>query len=154
VIAHFDGLCEEDPRTGRRNPGGYACGGWWFEHEGALIEGHEFYGSGDGYTNNVAEYRAAIDVLQAVYGSGWRGPVTLRGDSQLVIHQYNRSWKVNKSALQELLARLREAATVFESVTAQWVPREENERADALSRQAYEEALRASTSRRSGGGRR
>jgi ribonuclease HI len=133
VLASFDGLCHP------RNPGGCACGGWHIAGlpDGAEIRGSAFYIKGAGATNNIAEYRAATDALHAVSMTGWSGPVELRGDSQLVIRQFNGVYKVNRPHIAALLADLRDAADQFESVTAVWVPREENSIADAMSREAY-----------------
>jgi probable phosphoglycerate mutase len=97
---------------------------------------------GAGATNNVVEYNAALDALRAVYRTGWRGPVVLRTDSQLVVKQYNGAYGCYKPVLQELLAQLRRASEHFESLTLEWIPREQNARADALSRRAYQEARR------------
>jgi ribonuclease HI len=138
VRAYFDGLCET------RNPGGYACGGWHVEPHPLLLDlpngvsDGRFYCHGDGATNNMAEYNAAIDALRAVYHTGYRGPVVLHGDSQLVVNQFNGKWKCHKLELQELLAHLHRATSFFDSVDVVWVPREENAIADELSRLAYE----------------
>jgi ribonuclease HI len=141
VEVYFDGLCEP-------NPGGFACGGWYImPHPGATglsagLEGHTTYCHGPGATNNVAEYSAALDALRAVYRTGHRGQVSLRGDSQLVINQVNGTWKCHKAELQVLRDRLRYAATFFEHLEVTWVPREQNARADELSRRAYQAAIR------------
>ncbi len=140
ITAYFDGLCEP------RNPGGYACGGWHVEPSPLLgpsaagITGHRFYTSGRQATNNVAEYRAALDALQAVYETGYRGPVLLRGDSQLVIRQVTGEWGCKAQNLKPLLEQLKVAMTLFEQVRAEWVPRDLNAIADAESRRAYQEA--------------
>jgi ribonuclease HI len=141
VIAYFDGLCEP------KNPGGLACGGWWVEplpdcaglQDG--LEGCAAFGSGPGATNNTAEYRAALACLTAIAEAGSTGPVELRGDSRLLVEQYNGRWACNAPALAALLAHLRHAARSFASVTVTWIPREQNARADALSRQAYQDTL-------------
>jgi ribonuclease HI len=142
VIAHCDGCCEPI------NPGGYACGGVDIvPHPDVpgLERGLQFgrcYIRGAGATNNVAEYNAALDALRAMYRAGWRGPVVLRTDSQLVVRQFNSEYGWHKPELQALLAQLHRAAAHFESLTFEWVPREQNTRADALSRRAYREARR------------
>jgi ribonuclease HI/Flp pilus assembly protein TadD len=150
VQAYFDGLCHP------HNPGGYACGGWYIApYHGASalaagLEGHAFYRHGAGATNNMAEYNAALDALRALYRNGYTGPVVLHGDSQLVINQFNGMWKCHKPELQELLDRLRHAATFFQGLEMVWVPREQNARADEESRQAYREAILGGVSQRKG----
>ncbi len=146
VHAYFDGLCEP------RNPGGYACGGWCIEPHpdcDAFAErkaGGSFYLHGAGATNNVAEYRAAIEALGAIHHAGYHGDVRLHGDSQLVVRQFNREWRCNKPELQELLTTLHSATIQFSSVTVVWVPRDQNAIADEQSRVAYRRAA-ASISR-------
>jgi ribonuclease HI len=144
VVGYFDGICEPAYPGGPRNPGGCACGGWWaepftLEGKDIRIAGHKHYCTGDGATNNMAEYSAALDCLRALYGAGFRGPVVLRGDSQLVVKQYSGEWACHKDHLLALRDKLRHAATFFESLQLEWIPREQNVRADALSRQAHEQ---------------
>ena len=93
---------------------------------------------GEGATNNIAEYNAALDALRAVYRSGYRRPVRLHGDSELVVHQFNGKCKVNAPHLRELLDRRHHATTFFASVEVVPVPREQNAVADQESRLAYE----------------
>lgn len=138
ITAYFDGLCEPS------NPGGYACGGYVIEPHAAMgdrpVFGHECFGDGPEWTNNRAEYEAALLALKKIWRSGYRGPVTLKGDSQLVVRQFTGQYACNMPALQSLLARLRKASEAFESLTLEWVPREENEAADEQSRMAYRAA--------------
>jgi ribonuclease HI len=142
VIAYCDGCCEPI------NPGGYACGGVDVaphHHAPGLEQGLQLsrcYVHGVGATNNVAEYNAALDALRTIYRVGWRGPIVLRTDSLLVVKQYTSEYGCYKLELQELLAQLRRASDHFESLTLEWVPRESNVRADALSRRAYAQARR------------
>jgi len=145
VVAYFDGLTEQGPFGGPRNPGGYGCGGWVVKADARMvvsadITGHAFYGSGEGITNNTSEYRAALDALRAVYRTGYRGPVELRGDSKLVVEQMRGNWGCSVERLRVLRDKLREAATHFECVAWTWLPREDNAEADALSREALAQA--------------
>jgi len=147
VIAHFDGLCESI-NGGPRNPGGVGCGGWVIlDHPGIAalahsLTGWKIYAQGDGMSNNVAEYQAALDALRAVYKTGWRGTVVLRGDSKLVVMQTIDAWACNKDHLIVLRDQLRAAMKHFESVILQWVPRDDNDAADRQSRIAYDSARR------------
>ena len=146
AILNFDGSTEP------RNPGGYATGGWVLKINGGLgggfgwLEASDslFFCRGKGATNNVAEWSALG------YGLRWlldnKPPMTsliIRGDSQLVIYQLTGEWQCNAPHLiklrdrcREILAQLAEQTGV--AWTAEWVPREQNEEADALSRAAYE----------------
>lgn len=146
VIVYFDGICEAARPGGRRNPGGLAWGGYYIPARSdvpgleADIRDGAFFVEGDEATNNVAEYLAAHLVLMRLAEIGYSGPVVLRGDSQLVIRQFNGEWAVNKPNLAKLCNGLRDRARAFSSFKAEWVPRDQNEEADAASRQAYEEA--------------
>lgn len=136
LTIYADGLCEPC------NPGGYACYGW-VAIDGAteVASGKGCVGHGAGMTNNLAEYTAAIKALEwAVAGKNGGG--VLRTDSQLVARQFGGQWRCNDDRLRVLLARLRELAERA-GCGVEWVPRENNRRADALSRQAYAEARRA-----------
>ena len=124
IVAYFDGLAEPSP--------GISCAGWVCE--GLNIRGHKHVGNG---TNNQAEYQAALSCLRAIYKSGYRGCVNLRGDSQLVVKQFNNDYACHSDLLIPLLAQLRKAGTFFEELTLEWVPREANDAADAQSRAAY-----------------
>lgn len=131
-----DGSCEP------RNPGGWACWGWLvYDDQGFfLASGRGCVGHGDGMTNNVAEYHAALQALRWAAGQGLT-EVLVRTDSQLLANQAMGKWGCNANNLWGLLVEVRalmaEIGAVFE-----WIPREENTRADALSRQAYAEARR------------
>ncbi len=130
LLGYFDGACEPV------NPGGLSTGGWVIPSRG--IEGCAAYCKGEDSTNNVAEYRAAIDCLREVWKLGWRGPVLLRGDSQLVVKQFSGEWRCSAPRVLPLRDKLRHAATFFEAVALAWVPRAENSEADRMSKVAFE----------------
>ena len=90
-------------------------------------------------TNNVAEYSAAIQALERLRGLGYIGAVEVYGDSQLVIRQMNGEYQVRADHLRSYHEWLRKLAGSFVSVSWTWVPREQNGRADALSKQAIAE---------------
>lgn len=105
-------------------------------------EGHDWEESGlaappndPGATNNVAEYVGAIRALEFLARSGYSGPVEVRGDSQLVVRQATGEYAVRAPHLKPLFERLMELTRNFKEVRFRWVPRAENQRADALSKQ-------------------
>lgn len=111
------------------NPGPAAWGAWldtplgdpaWSGH-GAL--GHT--------TNNVAEWQGLLHVLTAAHTFQVRS-LQIRGDSQLVIRQFTGEYAVKQPHLHSLADRAHRMARQM-TVTVQWVPREQNQRADALS---------------------
>lgn len=138
IVLYSDGLCEP------RNPGGLACWGWLAEADGQpLASDAGVIGRGAGMTNNLAEYTAALKALEWAAESGLVGLV-LRTDSQLVAYQVTGVWQCRAANLWPLLADLRALAAVTDA-RIEWVPREQNAKADELSRQAYARA-------RNGGG--
>lgn len=100
-------------------------------------------------TNNEAEYNALIDVLDLAIELGC-SRLTVRGDSQLVINQVFSGWKVSAANLQPLNHTARSLVARMGRCRGQWIPREENGEADALSKQA---AQMPATARRGMGAR-
>lgn len=136
VTVHFDGACQ--PPKG----GGVATYGY-------TIEGDRFHEEGRGLavapwaphaTNNVAEYVGAIRALEWLRSKAYRGPVMLLGDSQLVIRQMRGEYEVRAEHLRQYHEHLRRLASEFADVQFVWVAREENVRADELSKEALEAA--------------
>ncbi len=64
----------------------------------------------------------------------WLG-VAVRGDSKLTVEQVNGRWGVKAAHLRPYVAECRTLLHAL-SGSLDWVPRDHNERADALSRQA------------------
>lgn len=88
-------------------------------------------------TNNVAEYHALIAGLVEAYAIDAEAAITVRMDSKLVIEQMGGGWKIKHPDMQQLAI---EAHRVIANrqVTWQWIPREQNSRADALANQAMD----------------
>lgn len=131
VHVHFDGACEE-VRGLRVAAYGYTLEGAGYAHEEyglAVPPGHPRA------TNNTAEYVGAICALEWLTGQGYRGEVRLAGDSQLVIRQMTGEYRVLSEGLRPYHERLVQLAGGFRRVEYVWVPREENTRADELSKQ-------------------
>jgi ribonuclease HI len=82
-------------------------------------------------TNNVAEYQAVIDGLEAAQAFPAR-EVQVRADSMLVIRQLEGAWKVKQAHLRPLHARALELLSEYERVDLAHVPREQNADADLL----------------------
>jgi ribonuclease HI len=136
VHVHFDGACQ--PPTG---PGIAAFG---FTVEGP---GLDYEDSGlatppysEHSTNNVAEYAGAIAALEWLRRDGYRGRVVMFGDSELVVRQMTGEYAVRADHLRAYHDRLRQLAAEFASIEWRWVPREENVRADRLSKEAILDA--------------
>lgn len=137
---HFDGACEP------KNPGGWATYGFVITDsaDGTVIKAQGGLAYKQGHkmaTNNCAEYAALGFALKFLEEEKWKGTLEIFGDSKLVVEQVNDNWACNKDHLQILRERVWSLLkAVGEQWTIAWVPREENEAADTLSRSAYEEA--------------
>ena len=137
VRVHFDGACQPPQ-------GGIATYGFTIEGEGLDAEdcGLAVRPGSERATNNVAEYVAATRALEHLAAAGFRGSVAVLGDSELVIRQMNGEYEVKAPHLQPYHERLTQVAREFAQVQFTWVPREENTRADELSKRALYEARR------------
>jgi ribonuclease HI len=140
-VLYFDGLCEPV------NPGGVACYGWLLQDENGktVASGKGEYCRGHGATSNVAEWCALGFGLRWISDNCQTGgPVEdlgalwIRGDSQVVIQQLAGKYQCHKPTMQRMHDRCWELLNqIFLPVEIEWIPREENEPADALSREAY-----------------
>jgi ribonuclease HI len=132
----FDGGCEPV------NPGGIGTYGWYLLDRGVEVKWSTGVASSSHImTNNLCEYQALGFALRWLSDQGWKGRLKIFGDSKLIVHQIRRDWKCNKKHLQALRQRcwelLREVCP--DGYDIEWIPREENARADELSRMAYED---------------
>ncbi len=91
-------------------------------------------------TNNVAEYRAAIIGLEHAAQLG-ASSVKLFADSELLVKQLNGQYKVKNEGLKPLYTKVRELIAKIGSVEVQYIPREQNQEADALANKAIDEKI-------------
>jgi ribonuclease HI len=113
----------------RGNPGPAAIAAVISTPQGEVLEEHgERIGTA---TNNVAEYRALLLGLERARSRGAR-EVELIGDSELVVRQVRREYKVKDEALKRLYAQVVKALADFDRWSIRHVPREDNELADGL----------------------
>ena len=132
VHVHFDGACQPPKGPGVATFGFTVEGGGYDAEEHGLATRPYSEHS----TNNVAEYVAAIRALEWLRERGYRGPVVVSGDSQLVVRQMQGEYEVRTEHLKAYHEWLLRLAREFSAVEWRWVRREENRRADALSKQA------------------
>jgi ribonuclease HI len=92
-------------------------------------------------SNNVAEYKGMIAGIQRAMAIDPDAVLTVRLDSKLVVEQMSGRWKIKHPAMAELAAQARELLTGT-PVRFEWIPREQNSRADKLANKAMD--LRAS----------
>ena len=139
IQVYFDGLCQPF------NPGGIACYAFVIIAKDKKQEAK--YGlaaepfSGD-CSNNVAEYTGVIKALEWLLQNNCSDKqVIVKGDSKLVIFQIKGKYKVKASRIIPLYTLSMDLISKFKSIDFEWIPREENKEADALSYKAYQETL-------------
>lgn len=116
------------------NPGKSGAGYQLFDSSGSLIADSAVRMKGI-CTNNQAEYVGLIHGVKAAL----RHQVTqlhVFGDSELVIRQMTRVYKVKNPTLQQLYRLCDGFCQQFQSVKFEWIDRSRNIGADALSKQA------------------
>jgi len=86
-------------------------------------------------TNNQAEYRAVIAALEKAIELGAR-QVELNLDSELVVRQVTRRYRVKSQTLKPLFAEVQKLLDSFESSKIRHVQRRLNQEADRLANSA------------------
>lgn len=119
---YFDGAA--DP-----NPGHAAFG---FSHQSSGKEVAFQCGYLGFQTNNVAEYNALLYAL--LYCKlNYLKNVRIFGDSQLIIKQVSGIYRVKNESLKKLCDMCKSLISEL-NITVHWISREENQRADYLSK--------------------
>lgn len=115
----------------RNNPGPAACGVVIQDDRGEnIFTGSKFLGTA---TNNEAEYGALIMALgKAGEILKKRGEVCCYLDSELVVKQLNRLYKVKDEKMKKLFAEVVKLSLDFDKVEFIHIPREKNKLADKL----------------------
>jgi len=120
---HTDGACEP-------NPGSGGIGFVLTAPDGVVVyEASRGIGQA---TNNIAEYRALIEGLQVAVTVEIPALVVY-SDSQLMVEQMKGRWRVKHPGIKPLHAEATGLAAKFRAIAFQWIPREQNEAADALA---------------------
>ncbi|MDM7926047.1 MAG: ribonuclease HI family protein [bacterium] len=126
-VAYIDGSCFG-------NPGESGCGVVLKTEAGDPVEKAGVY-LGHA-TNNVAEYQGLLLCLEMAGRHGAES-LTVYSDSELLVRQVNGRYRVKKPHLAELLGQVRAAlASGRFRFQIRHVPREQNNEADGLARQA------------------
>jgi ribonuclease HI len=134
IQVYFDGLCQPT------NPGGTACFAFIVKNEqGNTI--HSKYGlAARNSTNIVAEYTAIIKALEWLIANNYQNEsIVIKGDSQLVIQQIKRNFKVKAHNIIPLYRHAMSLISKFKHIQFELIPREQNKEADRLSNLAYQE---------------
>lgn len=112
------------------NPGAIGLGVSLFLGKREILCGAAPGGIG---TNNAAEYMALIWLLEIAIEAGVKCLVVY-GDSQLITNQVNGKWSVGSETLKTYHTHVLNLINSFDSVGFEWIKREKNKRADALSK--------------------
>jgi ribonuclease HI len=120
------------------NPGKGGAGYQLFADNGRTIKESAVRMNGTS-TNNQAEYVGLIHGLTAALHSGMQ-ELTVYGDSEVVIKQMLGQYQVKNPVLIALHQRAVVLRQQFKRVALQWIPREKNGGADALSKKAMHQA--------------
>lgn len=120
----------------RGNPGPAGIGIVLKDGGRIVAEIGEFIGRS---TNNVAEYRALIRGLDEARALGAKA-VDVRSDSELLVSQLKREYKVKSPDLSPLFLEANRLLTAFTRYTVHKIARGENTAADALANRAINAA--------------
>jgi ribonuclease HI len=121
----------------RGNPGPAAYAYVLETEDGTVLAAHgETIGVA---TNNVAEYRALVEGLRKA-AELHVGELEVVSDSELVVHQMRREWKIKKDTLRALWEEASDLAAELGKVRYTAVRREHNELADRLVNEALDAA--------------
>ena len=97
----------------------------------------QFIGHG---TNNFAEYMSLIIGLESAIEYNIK-ELDVYMDSNLVVKQCNKQWRVKEPSLIPLHNKVSELKLYFDRIGIFWITRNKNTVADSLSKQALKEKL-------------
>ena len=138
IVVHVDGLCEPV------NPGGTATFGYVIrDNDGSILARRSgIVGKGPAMSNSVAEYAALCEALEFLLRNRRENSsIEVRSDSTLVVNQMGNNWKFRKGLYREKYQDAVRLRAAFTSLSFRWIPREENEEADGLTREAYRKSI-------------
>lgn len=146
ISVYFDGACEP------KNPGGTAAYGVIiFEGAKELLRESKVFvpqkGKEKETSNNVAEYSGFLSASKWLIDHGYKNDdITFYGDSKLVICQMfgdpeiGRKWKIKKGFYKPVALEAQKLLKEFHDIKGCWIPREQNNIADELSKKELIEA--------------
>jgi broad specificity phosphatase PhoE/ribonuclease HI len=88
-------------------------------------------------TNNVAEYRAVLAAVDVANEIAPDAELLVRMDSKLVVEQMSGRWKVKNEGMQDLFQAMVKSIG-SRKIAFEWIPREQNGKADALANEAMD----------------
>lgn len=130
IVAYIDG-------GSRGNPGPAGYGVRLETPEGQVVD--ELQASIGVSTNNVAEYRGLLAALEYARSRGHR-TLLVRSDSELLVKQMRREYRVKHPGLIPLHAEAQRLVAQLDRVAFEHVRREQNANADRLANLAMDAA--------------
>lgn len=136
----IDGACEPV------NPGGTASYGVVVKHQGKVLFSEcKVIGEGLAMSNNVAEYSGLIAFLEWYIpleaGFNTKRRPVIYSDCRLLINQMDGEWRALRGLYLPYYKKARNLILQNNlDLSFWWVPREQNEEADALSKEALVKA--------------
>ena len=124
----------------RGNPGPCALGLQVFDSDQNLIYEEASYLEKQN-TNNFAEYKAVIRALE-LSGKHKVQELYLFSDSQFLIRQLEKKYKVKSMNIKPLFEECQELLKKIPKMNFQHIPREQNKGADALANKALDEKFK------------
>jgi ribonuclease HI len=119
----------------RGNPGPAGIGILIIDENGKDIKRiSEYIGN---TTNNIAEYRALLRALEECEKKKIK-TARFFADSQLLVNQVNKRYKVANEGLKPLYVKLMGKFMNFKDWSIKYIPREENRIADSLANDALD----------------
>ena len=130
----FDGACVINP-GGKMGIGAVI----YNEKDCAKLEHSLFIDTHCGNSNNVAEYMAILWVIKELVKICSPGDfIEINGDSMLVVKQLNGKWRIKDGAYKPYALKtvdaLNELKGITQDIDINWIPREQNDYADFLSK--------------------
>lgn len=123
----------------RNNPGPAGIGAVFYnENKEVIAEIFEYIGLA---TNNQAEYKALLAAIEKAKKLGAE-ELEFYLDSELVVKQLNREYRVKDKNLAPLFVKIYNATMGFKKVTFKHIPREMNKEADKLVNLAIDKGLK------------
>ncbi len=121
----------------RGNPGPAGIGAVIYNEKRQVVASvSEYLGK---TTNNQAEYRAVIAALNKAASLGG-SELDFYLDSELVVRQLNREYKIKNKDLAPLFLTIHNLLLSFKKVSFTHIPRAENKEADRLANEAMDKA--------------
>lgn len=132
IRIHFDGAVSES-KIGCDIGIGVACFvNGQYQEDLCKFVGHKGWHSS---SSNVAEWMACIEALITAVDYFEHGDkIEIVSDSQLIVNQFNGEYQITKPHFQELYRQAKIWADKISINKIKWVPREENQEADRLSK--------------------